>query len=395
MDTVTYPDPKVREIAAEFVCIRVDFDKNPEIAKKYGVQPLADLRLLGLDGKEAAKLVGFSSAARLTKACRAELDRLAGKPTAGDETISSTKAENVSFTEAAVEAAVHRGIAYLRGAFADGASAGPIVGLKEQVLFALSSCNLDSKDEEVAQLRRSVVGEPLSGTYQAAFRALALSRLDPAASRQEIEACAKFLVASQLANGQWSYGDAAQAQAQSSLGDNSNSAYALLGLAACRKAGVEVPATTFERAETWWRSSQRPDGGWGYRTDREAESYASMTENGIGSLLLCRSLIAHDRNPDPALDRAQSWLSAHLSVAENTGSAYQQGRLLYHLYALERVGSLLGVDRIGDHDWYAEGATSLLRTQNGDGSWDDGADTPFPNTCFALLFLKRSSGSLR
>jgi hypothetical protein len=120
-----------------------------------------------------------------------------------------------------------------------------------------------------------------------------------------------------------------------------------------------------------------------------------MTESGIGSLLLCKILLANNSGPDAALDRAQAWLSAHFSVSENTGSAYQQGRLLYHLYALERVGSILGVDKLGGHDWYAEGSAFLLHTQNSDGTWDDGADTPIPNTCFALLFLRRVTTFLR
>jgi hypothetical protein len=216
---------------------------------------------------------------------------------------------------------------------------------------------------------------------------------DPAANRR----CWRRASAScsiPAPNGQWSYG-ASPEGAQPALGDNSNTAYALLALAACHKAGIDVPRSSVEKAEAWWRSAQHEDGGWGYRTDREQASYASMTESGISSLLLCRNLIAREGGSEPELDRGRGWLSAHLSVSENTGSAYQQGRLLYHLYALERVGSLFVSERAGGHDWYGEGAARLLSSQNSDGSWDDGADTPIPNTCFALLFLTRSSAFLR
>ena len=80
-------------------------------------------------------------------------------------------------------------------------------------------------------------------------------------------------------------------------------------------------------------------------------------------------------------------------MRENSGSAYQQGRLLYHLYALERAGSLLAVTKIGTHDWFTEGASFLLGSQHEDGCWDDGADMPAANSAFALLFLTKATRS--
>jgi hypothetical protein len=119
-----------------------------------------------------------------------------------------------------------------------------------------------------------------------------------------------------------------------------------------------------------------------------------MAENGISSLLICGQMLGRKAEGD-AMERALKWLAAHFSVAENSGSAYQQGRVLYHLYALERIGTLSGRDTLAGQEWYKEGAGFLLGTQKEDGSWDDGADTPVPNTCFALLFLIRSTQHLR
>jgi hypothetical protein len=395
MDAVTYPDSTLREITKEFVCIRVDFDRNQDIAKKYGVQPLADLRLLDPDGKQSAKLIGFSSASRLSTACRAELDRLAGKAPAESTTAGTSSNAPIVASKEAIAAAVERGRRYLIDSFGQGSFASSGVASLDQALFACAACGINAKAEDLQKLLRSTCAAPLTSTYQAAFRALALASRDPEANRDGIEACARFLVGSQLSNGQWSYNASPEGAQPPALGDNSNTAYAILGLAACRRAGVDVPQANIERAQEWWRSAQREDGGFGYRTDREKESYASMTASGLSSLVLCEKLLARDQGTDAALDRARAWLLAHFSVSENTGSAYQQGRLLYHLYALERVGTLLGVEKLGTHDWYAEGASYLLRTQNGDGSWDDGADTPLPNTSFALLFLTRSSMFLR
>ncbi len=51
MDTVTYPDPKLEELLSKFVLVKVDHDAEPELVKRFGVQPLPDVRLLAPDGK--------------------------------------------------------------------------------------------------------------------------------------------------------------------------------------------------------------------------------------------------------------------------------------------------------------------------------------------------------
>lgn len=386
MDAVTYPDAPVQEIAKSFVCIRVEFDQGPEIVKKHGVQPLPDVRLLDPDGRELAKLVGFSSAARLAEKCQAALDRLAGKEASGPA--AAAEPRRVEATPEAIEGAVARGMAYVASSWRDARDAGPGMGPEPLVLLALAACGKGGGDPEVKDALAATLSTPLTGTYQTALRALAFSRSDLPGRQAELEACAKFLCETQLANGQWSYRRVEGAPP--ALGDHSNTAYAVLGLAACRAAGVEVPEARFEKAAAWWRSTQREDGGWGYRTDREKESYASMTESGLSCLLLC------SKDPhDPAVERGMKWLQEHFSARTNSGSAYQEGRLVYHLYALERVGDLLGKEDLAGHDWYREGAAFLLGTQRDDGSWDDGADTPVVNTCLAILFLRRTTKGLR
>src|SRR5262249_43585454 len=156
--------------------------------------------------------------------------------------------EPVEVSKPAIDAAVERGRRFLLSTFSSGGSAPSGVVSEDQVLFTCFACGLDAGTEDAQKLRRSVGDTPLSSTYQAAFRALALSRLDPAANREGLEACARYLLDSQLSNGQWSYGPSAEGAQPPALGDNSNTAYALLGLAACRKAGVDVPRTSVEKA---------------------------------------------------------------------------------------------------------------------------------------------------
>jgi hypothetical protein len=364
-----------------FVCVRVDIDQQPEIAQRHAAKAMPDLRLCDPDGKELRQMLGFSSPERLLQQCQQVLDRLAGKAIADGK--PEVARRNVEVTEATVRAAVGHGCDFLERQAPQATTAEGIAGLGDAVLLALASGGRAERDA-FRTLLQSVLSTPPTSTYQAAFRAMALARLDGKAHREPLDACLRFLADGQLADGSWSYGSDSKA-----TGDRSNSAYALLGVDACARAGLAVAPGLVQRAERSWRAAQNPDGGWGYRADREADSYASMTESALASLVLCRRLLGNAAGEDAAIARGSAWLAAHCSVEQNTGSAYQQGRLLYHLYALERAGSLLATERFGDFDWHARGAAMLLGSQRDDGSWDDGADMPAANTVFALLFLLR------
>src|SRR5262245_32289741 len=135
MDAVTYPDQKLREMARALVCIRIDFDRNPDLAKRYGVQPLADLRILDPDGREVRKLVGFSGPLRLLNACQAELDRLAGKTPVETAPSSHSTSEPVEVSKLAIDAAVERGLRFLLNSHSNGGSASSGVVSEDQVLF--------------------------------------------------------------------------------------------------------------------------------------------------------------------------------------------------------------------------------------------------------------------
>ena len=72
----------------------------------------------------------------------------------------------------------------------------------------------------------------------------------------------------------------------------------------------------------------------------------------------------------------------------------------YHFYALWAAGQAATLGErpyIGGKDWYAAGARYLLGKQEKDGHWAD-ATCIEPRdrlgTCFALLFLKKSTAAL-
>src|SRR5262249_7646553 len=66
------------------------------------------------------------------------------------------------------------------------------------------------------------------------------------------------------------------------------------------------------------------------------------------------------------------------------------GRVYYLMWSLERVAVAYDLKTIGHKDWYAWGAEILVASQGADGSWEGEHGAPV-DTCFALLFLKRTN----
>jgi thiol:disulfide interchange protein len=69
----TYADPNVASEIEHFVFVKVDTDQHPEIAKRFGVAAIPDSRILGSDGSELARFIGFKSAEDLVPILRAAL----------------------------------------------------------------------------------------------------------------------------------------------------------------------------------------------------------------------------------------------------------------------------------------------------------------------------------
>lgn len=176
-------------------------------------------------------------------------------------------------------------------------------------------------------------------------------------------------------------------------GDNSNTQYALLGLASALRDGVLPPIDTWKRALDAQRKGQSDDGGWGYNANQSG--YGSMTTAGICAIALARHALG-EKNPeiDPQIEQGLAWLNANFSVEENPNSG---GWNYYYLYSIERVGRILNTEFIGDHEWYPLGAKYLVGTQKADGSWVGGGpeDDPRLASGFALLFLTRATPSMK
>ena len=160
----------------------------------------------------------------------------------------------------------------------------------------------------------------------------------------------------------------------------------------------------FQRFET----SQNDDGGWGYFV--RSGSTNTMTCVGLLGAAMGhgtapdfvkfdpanpRHTVVKPALEDPKIQEGLRKLSQHLGTPVADGDA---GKLpmqnLYFLWSVERVAVLYDLKTINGKEWYPWGAQILVHHQRPDGAWGNspyhGAN-PSLNTCFALLFLKRSN----
>ena len=292
---------------------------------------------------------------------------------------------------AGVDAAVARGVKWLRAEQDAGGGFGSGPGETALALLALRHSGVPALDPACARAATRLARQLPDGTvYGAALGILALLEQD--GFKEEVASLVKDLVRGQCRNGQWTYSYRNTATKRG--GDNSNTQLAALALAVARAKRIAVPDETFARLDAFLVGSQNADGGFGYSYNQRCDSYASMTAGGAMMLAVCG---AKDR---PEVKRAFAWLAKDFDPACNRFAAgafgKKQGRRgdnhwkHYWLWSLERACGAAGVKDLGGQDWYALGAQHLLEKQKADGGWRD-PEQPLQATCFALLFLRRAT----
>ncbi|MBI2480358.1 MAG: DUF4159 domain-containing protein [Planctomycetia bacterium] len=312
-------------------------------------------------------------------------------------------------TETQVRNAIDRGTTFLKSEQkADGhwtEHAIYIGGVTALTTLALLDAGEDVKSPKIQKALDYLrsLGEP-STVYATSLQTMALCAAEPAKDARIIGRNVQWLESVQLGSGlrkgAWNYAD------NKGSGDNSNTQFALLALHEADRIGIEVKRDTWESALDYWLRTQRDDGSWGYTESEPATG--SMTCAGVGCVVICQSKLgggdAHligtsveccgAQSDDDAVERAMQWLGRHFSTNRNPSSIAQGYRhLYYYLYAVERAGRLTGRRYIGRHDWYREGATSLLNMHDDfRGLWSGAApaeDIPTVATALALLFLSK------
>ena len=320
---------------------------------------------------------------------------------------------------ARVAAAVRRGVEHLRTAESPAMNGSP--DSDELLLWTFIFAGVDPYDAKYQQLLAKILDDRReNATYSVSMRAMILEQLNRIAYQGQLLRCAQVLVDNQCQNGQWDYrvvtpipdeatdlvpADPSRgARATQKFvvrkrrdgpasGDNSNSAYAAMGLRACFEAGIVIPDEVISRAASWWTKSQLPEGGWGYGSARGSSSrgaYGSITSGAVGSLVIYDWMRGLDWRKDAAVKSGLGWLSSRFTVAENPGCSPELGGMHYHyLAAIQRTGLLCDLESFGRQGWYGAAAKLLLEAQKDDGSWNAGWNSTW-DTCFAILVLRRA-----
>jgi hypothetical protein len=178
--------------------------------------------------------------------------------------------------------------------------------------------------------------------------------------------------------------------------DNSLTQFAILALWAVRKYDIPVERS-LAMAEARFRTYQNKDGSWGYTINTRARR-DSMTCAGLLGLAVARGLVKAENSAREVKDEALEKGLIYVGQAVGKPARKVAGRNktigadawgdLYFLWSLERMAVVWDLKTVAGKDWYAWGSDILVKAQNADGSWSD-AFAGIPDTCFALLFLKR------
>ena len=338
-----------------------------------------------------------------------------------------------------VDQAIAHGVEALRNAA--GSARRP--GESALYAFALLRSGVDLDDAVVAARFAELREAKISRTYDLAlaimaWEATSVVRAAPGSGtrygrrdlgggpRKQIESLARGLLAGQRQAGDWGYHcESGSSTRRRMLGspDNSNTQFAVLGLHAAQRSGVEIPEACWRKVYEHFRESAsgspirewakvdwtpaRPEllsatggtrttpskterKGWGYR--RNDTAYFNMTCAGLSSLVIAGNALheAGVLEADGRVAIEELARGACSSIAPQLTQLKARGRWdVYGLYSLEKAMDVSGIHRLDGIDWWAAAAGTLLRTQRKDGGWGT-----TPDTALALLVLNRATLSL-
>ncbi len=236
---------------------------------------------------------------------------------------------------------------------------------------------------------------------------------------------------------------------QNGYDDNSIGQFCTLALWAARKHGIPV-RTSLRAVDARYRRCQNPDGSWNYRANgafmRDTSTCSALIglaaargAEDDGQPKASRPPPAGDILQDPVVQKGLRYLGGAINKAAAVTEEEQARRRqhtaeledlqrriefaleadkprllrrmvlldrapelrgvflncdswgdLYFLWSVERMAVIYDLKEIGGRDWHRWGAEVILANQKRDGSWAE-RFSGVPDTCFALLFLKRAN----
>ena len=337
-------------------------------------------------------------------------------------------------TEGEIAGAIARGVAYVRetqepaGHWSFSFNHDHTLGMTALAGLALMENGVDPSDRAIGKATEVVrtLAVRSNQTYDLALAILFLARVQPGSRGSHDDLIRRL--AQRLAgggpNGVWNYtvplvhddettgsdrapsGTATRRSAKSkakskskskskarpSEGDNSNTQFALLGIWAAGRHGFDSN-DPLEAIDGHFRQSQIFGGHWGYRPNMSGAN--AMTCAGLMGLAIAAArpgeaarLSARARGAALAADPV--FVSALEAVSGDARGISAESDI-YYLWSLERVCVALGLRDLDGFNWYDAGASVLVETQNPDGSWPEQRWGSLPNTCLALLFLRKAN----
>lgn len=297
-----------------------------------------------------------------------------------------------------VNAAIERGAAWLRakqrpdGTWDDGHNSEFASGVAALGFLTLVKSGVGESDPAVQRCIRYFDDyRAFEKTYSTGVLVLAWEALRRGdADRPKAAAAATWLMAHRdPATKLWAYPKGEV--------DLSNTQYALLGLLAASRMGVDVPKEFLFESLTAVVKRQQREHSFTYKDPSDVPT-GSMTTAGILAFRIAAMQLkgfgpyeAVRREWEDRENAAFGWLDTHFRVDVNPAGYTPKGGMRpfhhYYLYGLERICTLAGKRKLGNRDWYVEGAVQLVESQDDSGAWK----SDFVDTCFALLFLKRAT----
>lgn len=307
-----------------------------------------------------------------------------------------------------VKAAVDRGVAFLRtqatqkGDWELDVTAGPYVGGQTALaLLALLSCGVRADDPLIAKSLAYLRTIEPDSTYVVGLQTAVFAATDDKQDLPRIQRNVDWLVKARVLQGNnkgWSY------RSQATAPDQSNTHYAVLGLAAGRSAGAKIDPDVWNWVHKTYTDSQvAASGGWTYRS-AWGESL-SITAAGLAGLLVTGLDCSPGRGlaqggvgfaaglpgENAPFGRALTWITKR--VPRKPADIKRLPHQFYTLHVLGRASRLASERRLRiDDDWIPVAQKYFVDTQGKDGSWgakgsNQVEESPVLSTAFALLFL--------